>query len=62
MEGYGSKKGSRPKHTIENERPSGIPGNAKAFTRGFKEQIRNANRAQKKTERQSAKNYLRNFM
>jgi hypothetical protein len=59
MEPYGKK---HPKYRIENERHSGIPGTAKALTKGKKEEIRNANRSLKKSERQQAKNELRNYL
>ena len=59
MEPYGKK---RPKYRLENERHSGIPGTAKALTKGKKEEIKNANRSLKKCERQQAKKELRQYL
>ena len=49
------------KFRIEDDRHSGIPGTSKHFTKGHKEEVRNANRSLKKCERQSIKNELREF-
>lgn len=59
MKAYGT---TEPKFEIGNYRHSGLPGTAKAFTKSFKEEIRNANRSRKKTERQRIKLELREFM
>lgn len=58
MKAYGKNK----TYDLENYRPSGIPGTAKAFTKGFKEEIRNANRSRKKSERQEVRMELRKYL
>lgn len=59
MEPYGKK---QPKYRIEDDRHSGIPGTAKAITKGKKEEVRNANRSLKKSARQQIKNELRKYI
>lgn len=59
MEPYGKK---HPKYRVEDYRHDGIPGTAKALTKGKKEEIRNANRSLKKSERQQAKRDLRKYL
>lgn len=59
MKAYGT---TEPKFKLEDFRHSGLPGTAKAFTKGFKEQIRNANRSRKKSERQQIKLELRSYL
>lgn len=59
MKAYGT---NEPKYKLETYRHSGLPGTSKAFTKGFKEELRNANRSRKKSERQSVKLELRQYL
>jgi hypothetical protein len=59
MKAYGT---NEPKFRIENYRHSGLPGTSKAYTKGFKEELRNANRSRKKSERQQIKLELKQYL
>lgn len=59
MKAYGT---TEPKYEISTYRHGGLPGTAKAFTKGFKEEIRNANRSVKKAERHRVKLELRQYL
>ena len=59
MKAYGN---PAMKYKVDDYRHSGLPGTAKAFTKGFKEEVRNANRSLKKNERQQVKKELRQYL